>query len=399
MHRILILALFFLGIFLQAGTYGLTFLLPKLFSEFGANEIAVGRMLLITTVVTLLSVYFSGHLSDKLGRVNALGLSGFSIAAALWLFATSDNTGIQLIVASALLGFGWGVYYTLGPVVLTRITQPAQRVRYFSIMSVFIMAGFGLSPVMASMFENAGLSVAFSFKLMSVVCLISGLIFFILSRPIRSLALDQSPESKSGLELKVLRQIFQSRGLVPIIMVCIGASVFAGMNNFQTVFAENRNLQYADFFLAYTITVIVCRLLTAGFNGGKSPYAIIALLQYVMAASIFLFLLMPNTTPMYVLVAILFGIGYGASYPILAAMAANDADHDIVPQTLQVFALTYFIGIFGFPMIAGWIIVKVEVSYLLILIGVMAIIEATMALFRYIEHKKLEVDSKDIATT
>ena len=66
----------------------------------------------------------------------------------------------------------------------------------------------------------------------------------------------------------------------------------------------------------------------------------------------------------------------------LAAMAANDADEGLVPQTLQLFALTYFIGIFGFPYIAGWLIVGFSIPVLLVVVGLLAAIEATMALRR-----------------
>lgn len=81
----------------------------------------------------------------------------------------------------------------------------------------------------------------------------------------------------------------------------------------------------------------------------------------------------------------MFGLGYGVSYPILVAMAANDAEDHLGPQTLQLFALTYFIGVFGFPLIAGWLIVEVGSRPLLILVAVLAAIEATMALRRAIE--------------
>ena len=63
-------------------------------------------------------------------------------------------------------------------------------------------------------------------------------------------------------------------------------------------------------------------------------------------------------------------------------MAANDADDALVPQTLQLFSLTYFVGTFGFPMIAGWMIVEAGIPSLLVLLGVLAAAEATMALWR-----------------
>ena len=53
-----------------------------------------------------------------------------------------------------------------------------------------------------------------------------------------------------------------------------------------------------------------------------------------------------------------------------------------MPQTLQLFALTYFIGIFGFPYVAGWLIVDFSIPVLLIVVALLAAIEATMALIR-----------------
>ena len=120
----------------------------------------------------------------------------------------------------------------------------------------------------------------------------------------------------------------------------------------------------------------------AQFKGGANPYLTIAALQYVMAASVLLFIFSGSNEVAYWLVAALFGIGYGASYPILAAMSANDASDTLVPQTLQLFALSYFIGIFGFPFIAGWMIVEIGIVPLLALTCALATIEATMAAFR-----------------
>ena len=101
-----------------------------------------------------------------------------------------------------------------------------------------------------------------------------------------------------------------------------------------------------------------------------------------MAASVVLFIVSGDSIPLYVTVAILFGLGYGASYPILVAMAANDAEEHLGPQTLQIFALTYFIGIFGFPLIVGWGIVEFGYTSVLVCLAVLALIEATMALRR-----------------
>ena len=357
-------------------------MLPRLFAEFGASEKVVGAMLFVTAIATIVTVYFSGHISDKFGRVRALGIACIAIAVSLFLYGYVSSVGLGLLVASISLGFGWGLTYSLGPIVLTRLVSSEERVRFFTLLSIFVMAGFGLSPVFASVLEGFGYPVQTVFYLTSILCVISAILFFILIKPIKVHALNPAPEGSSRITLSALRQVFKSRAILPVIMVCMGASVFAGMNNFQTVFADDRGLNYATFFFVYTLTVVFFRLVLVKFKGGNNPYLTIAMLQYVMAASVVLFIVSGDSIPLYISVAILFGLGYGASYPILVAMAANDAEEHLGPQTLQIFALTYFIGIFGFPLLVGFGIVEFGYTPVLVFLAILAFMEASMALRR-----------------
>ena len=382
MPRVIVFFLYFAAIFLQAGAYGLTFLLPRLFDSFGANEKVVGAMLMVTAMSTLVTVYFSGHLSDIFGRLRTLGAACIAISIALFLYGFVDTVGAGLVIASLLLGFGWGLTYSLGPIVLTRLVRADERVRYFTLLSVFVMAGFGLAPVLASLFEGWGYPVRFAFYVTATMCVLSAALFFLLDGPIKAQAINPRPEAPSRITIAALTGVLKSRAVLPVIMVGLGGSIFAGLNNFQTVFADARGLDYGSFFLTYTITVVVFRLVLARFKGGGNPYLTIALLQYIMCLSIVIFIFSGASLPLYLLVAVLFGVGYGVSYPILVAMTANDARDDLSAQTLQVFALTYFVGIFGFPLVAGWMIVEIGSRPLLALIAALAVIEATMALRR-----------------
>ena len=335
MSRFVTFVIFLIAVFLQAGAYGLTFLLPRLFERFGADEKAVGITLTVATVSTLITVYYAGHLSDWFGRVMTLAVACVFISASMALFGIADAMGPVPILASLLMGAGWGLTYALVPVVLTRLVTAEERVRYFAINSVVLMVGFGLSPVMASAIEKAGGTVVEAFMIVAVLSLLSAVLFFILIGPVRAHAINPGPEESSRLSLSGVGAIFRSRAVLPVTMVFLGASVFAGVSNFQTVYADARGLDYAAFFLIYTVTVVICRIALARFKGGANPYLTIAALQYVMAGSVLLFIFSGSNEPAYWLVAVLFGVGYGASYPILVAMAANDAETTLVPQTLQ----------------------------------------------------------------
>ena len=382
MSRLSVFTLYFAAIFLQSGAYGLTFMLPRLFDSFGTNEKTGGLMLGVTALTTLVTVYFSGHLSDIFGRLRTLAVACTAISAALFLFGIIGSVGILLVCASALLGFGWGLTYSLGPIVLTRLVGADERVRYFTLLSVFVMAGFGLSPVLAAMLEAQGFSVRDAFFVTAGLCLVSALLFGALDAPVKAHVLNPLAEVPSRITLGAVKQVFASPARLPVVMVCLGASVFAGLNNFQTVFADARGLEYASFFLTYTVTVVVLRLVLARFKGGPNPYRMIAALQYIMCLSVVIFIFSGDSLPLYLLVAVLFGVGYGVSYPILVAMAAQDAREDLGAQTLQIFALTYFIGIFGFPLVAGWMVVETGSGPLLVLVAVLAAVEASLALRR-----------------
>jgi MFS family permease len=229
--RAIVFCLYFAAIFLQAGAYGLTFMLPRLFDSLGANEKDVGWMLLPTAASTIVTVYFSGHLSDLFGRLRTLSGACIAISVSLFLYGSLYNIGVGLAMASLMLGFGWGLTYSLGPIVLTRLVSAEDRVRYFTLLSVFVMGGFGLAPVFASLLEGAGLSIRAAFYATAVSCITSAILFFLLDGPIKAHAINPRPEAASRITLAALSGVQTSRALLPVIMVCLGASFFAGMSN------------------------------------------------------------------------------------------------------------------------------------------------------------------------
>ena len=381
------LTIFFSATFLQAGAYGLTFMLPRLFEGLGSNEKAVGTVLMLTALSTLASVYYVGHLCDVLGRVKMLVLGCVAIAIALFFYGMADTVGGLILTASLLLGFGWGTTYAVCPVVLTQLITDELRVRFFTLLSIAVMAGFGLSPVLAAFLETLGKTVNMAFYVTSALCLIAALMFLLIDRSIKTHSLATNTPQKSKVTFKAIVAVFKSTAWRPVTMVFIGASVFAGVTNFQTVFADERGLDYSDYFLIYTLTVVIFRFVLARFSGGKNPYLAISVLQYLMCGSVIMLGFIAGNHYQYWLFAVLFGVGYGVSYPILVAMAAKDAPKVLVAQTLQIFAFTYFAGIFGFPLIAGWMIVELGSISLLLLVSFLASIEASLALQRALFSK------------
>lgn len=382
------LGLYFFTSFLQAGAYGLTFLMPSLFAQLGANEKDVGTVLLVTAITTLIAVVLLRKASSYLGRVNLLSLSCFLIGISLYLLSIIDQYGFISILAGGILGIGWGWFYVLTPIILTDITDKESRVKIFTIFSAFLMAGFGLSPVFGAQLQSFGFDIKFTFFLFALFSLMSGLLFFLLKNPLKNLSLQTTKVEEVPIDWDIIKRIMTSKAIRPIVMVGLGASVFAAVVNFQTSYASQNGFNYQYFFLTYTFTVIICRILFAKFIGGQSPYGIIALLLFVMTCSVLLFTIFASNNYIYIFAALLFGIGYGLAYPIIKAMAANDADNDLMAPTLQFFGLSYFAGLFGFPFIAGWLITHYQIEYALFLALILAICEFILALLRHYQDRR-----------
>ena len=70
----------------------------------------------------------------------------------------------------------------------------------------------------------------------------------------------------------------------------------------------------------------------------------------------------------------------------MALMVANEARPEIIQQTLQLFGLSYFIGLFYFPFIAGHMIVQGGMFILLWTVFGLAVLECALACGRFFKR-------------
>ncbi|MNR20854.1 hypothetical protein D3C85_1377210 [compost metagenome] len=111
---------------------------------------------------------------------------------------------------------------------------------------------------------------------------------------------------------------------------------------------------------------ISSRMLIAGFVVKRDPFRASCLLSGLMMGSILMFGFVVDDGFSYVLAAVMLGVGYGLTYSVINGLAANEAPNGTTAQSLLLFSLSYFIGVFGFPLLAGKIIVEQGMATLLL---------------------------------
>ena len=110
--------LFCIACFLLSIAYGATFLLSLLVQSFGGSERDAGQVFAVAMGSTLLSVTGSGHLLQAIGAARGIAVAAACLVLASLGFALVPGLGPALLACGVLLGIGWGIFYTLGPIMV-----------------------------------------------------------------------------------------------------------------------------------------------------------------------------------------------------------------------------------------------------------------------------------------
>jgi MFS family permease len=342
---------------------------------------------------TFAAVIVSGHLSDLLGAARSIALFGILLVAASLGFALAPGFGNLLLFFGLLLGLGWGVFYTLGPIIVASLVTPAQRAKYFALLSGSMMTGIGSGPLLGRTASALGYPITAAFYLAALASLIGVLLFWRLDSQLKKAPAHSAAVSR--ISWRAAAQVLSSKAVFPIIMVGLGGCVFGGLSSFQTSYAAARSLDYSLFFLGFMSAAISSRMLIAGFVVKRDPFRASCLLSGLMMGSILMFGFVVDDEFSYVLAAVMLGVGYGLTYSVINGLAANEAPNGTTAQSLLLFSLSYFIGVFGFPLLAGKIIVEQGMATLLLTVLAVAVLNWLISVGRLVwrravTHKALQ---------
>lgn len=368
--------------------YGMTFLLPLLMETQGANEAVAGNIISSASVTSVIAALLSGHFSDSFGTCRAAMIAGGCLAASVLGFALIPNVRSAYLLA-LLFGTGWGAFYVLGPILAARILTGERRDHGFALLAGFMMSGIGTGPIIGGATLSAGAPVSSAFLLAGAVVALGVLSLGVLGR--RMGAQEVSAGTGDRLSWASLRAVMRSTAAQPIFMVGVAGAVFGGLSSFQTSYAASHGFAFIDYFAGFTIAAIFARLFLAPY-ALRSPQPLMnLLLTAVMAIAVGLFILIEDSTTFYVFSSALFGASYGLHYSLLNSQATRAAPEKLVPQSLVLFSLSYFIGALGMPKIAGWIVTTLGTEALSYGLFFVAVLNFSVALFGIAVRKRASI--------
>ncbi|MFK0162695.1 MFS transporter [Rhizobium sp. NPDC090279] len=372
----------FVASFLTAAGYGATFLLTEHFRTLGGSEIETGITLGGAMLGTLIGVPLVGWFAGRFGAARMAALGALSVCAGYLALASLHTLSPMIGGAGFLIGLGWGVFYLAAPMALSERVTDRERGFWFTRFGAFLMAGIGASPIAAGALTGSlGLSTATAFCVVAAACVLAALLLWMFENLAPRPAATTSQQSSDGWVRK-LPSIARTKAIYPILMVGLGACVFSGLLTFQTSLVRGTGLQASTFFAAYAITVVASRFVLAPLvsraNGDRAAIVLLS----VMILGVVVAFALPYGVLIQVASAVLLGLGYGLVYAVIQTQAVNDGPPEQRNAALTWFAIAYFLGVFGFPMLGGWLIVAVGTAGFLGAVLVFGIAEMGLALLR-----------------
>ena len=362
-------------------SYGASFMLPDGLRAAGLSPSSAGSMIGAGTLATLIGALSAGRVARRMGLmapvVGAAAVMGFAMAC----FAAIGEVGAAAgYIGGVLLGLGWAVAYILMPVQVIQCLGPSARLEALMLLSGAQMVGIGLSAPIGRVLATGLGGIGRAFAVDALLCAVAVVWLIVAARGFRGIR--QPPVRTVAIDLPTVRAIMRHATAFPVIMIGLAACSFSGLSTFQSLLAQAHGVPPEAFFLTFTATTVALRL-SAASRIGRFP---LPLLTLALAVAMLIGLIGLATSGDHILAWIaatfVFSVGYGLNYSALNALVVGLAEqHAIaVPVTSQVFTVGYFVGLFGFPLIAERTMALAGVDALLAVLAVFALANLALAL-------------------
>ncbi len=373
--------LVFISSFFISFSYGILLTISLFFTKYLSLPISFsGEIIFMGIFGVFPAIFFIPKFYRFMPNEKLISTGCFIYSVAI-LFITNGNVFLYYI-AGFLFGAGWGVIYTLGPIIISRLSSDSDRANNFSYISAFNMLGAGLSPVLVKYLDAHDFSMYNIYYFACFLSILAGFLFLFCGHD------DERENFSFEKELSNLsfNIVVSTKAIIPMVMVFLGACIFSSMMNFQALIANSKNLDFSYFYISYTITVIFCRFFLSGVVNSFPKEIMIFILLVIMTFSMLLMRFVTGNL-FYIIPSALLGLSYGLVYPLIQSLSIKYATSENERKNnLTVFSFCYFIGVYAFPYFFSIAVLKFGYGFSLVVLVVISLMEL---LFSFLLLKKM----------
>ncbi|WEX74769.1 MFS transporter [Sinorhizobium numidicum] len=380
--------------YLLSFSMGIFALLPAYLLSIGRDEVFFGSISACGVAAAILIILFSPSLAQRFGIRRLAPVGGLLYAAGCATMIFNELSGARLpivyFIGYALQSGGWALHFTVGSICISALSDDSDRSFNFMIYAAFSTLGLTCGPLLSSLLSKlADTPLAKMFALAMMTALFGSCLSIIASS--LSARVGKADIPKNVPIVRELPKLFTGKTLLFFVLVFLSASIYTTLINFQATFAGASGLSYEVFFACWAMGVVGSRFSIGSKVSRSAADRTLPLLLGGMVVSLLSFLLAPGDAMIYGMASLAIGVTYGLSYPVIQAEAVRVAATHARTVVQIIFSLSYFVGLYFFPLVAGLVSVHLGYDALIWLVASLALLQTVLAILGYslIRHRSV----------
>jgi len=310
--------------------------LPLYAQTIGGNETVAGTIVGIFTLSAVLVRPWFGNLLDRKGRkvILVIGIGIFLVSVLAYNLAFS----IMILLALRMLhGIGWGASTTATGTMASDVIPAARRAEGMGYYGIAATIAMSLGPALGLyLVKYSSYSVLFTGAAILAALGLAGSFLINYETP-------RHPEkAKASLGKGV---ILEKTAIAPALVLFFITLTYGGIITFLPSYAGSRGVENIGvFFTVYALVLLVGRPIIGKLADryGARKFLVPGIL---LIASALLLLALATSLPMFLLVGIVYGLGFGTVQPILNALVISLAPPERRGAANATFAVAMDMGI------------------------------------------------------
>jgi len=370
-----------LSFFLVFTNIAFLYLYPLALDDMVSGRHMIGLVMGLFSFASVLSRPFLGKLVALNGefRIIFLGMAVSLIATMSYHLITSFGPG--MLLTRIVHGIGFSSFIAGGFSLAAKLFHPEKRAEAFGILGACLMAAMALAPAVGEMLIGKwGFQALYSAAAGSIVLAwLTSYMVYKTSNPSQ----QEHTKAHSTYLLHLKNRSF----LFLLISTLIFAHCQATVPNFIALMATAKGASSGPFFsVSYTAAIIV--LLTAGKLIDR--YGLLAFLRLPYPVFALGVLLIPGmiTSSLFLLPAVLYGVGMGLLFPAHNALAAGHGSQEQKSAIMSLFTSVYDSGFITGAIASGWFAHLIGLDMLFVACGILGFLGFVLVVFSPISNEK-----------
>lgn len=315
-------------------TWALFLILSVYVKTLGGTDSQVALIMGGAGISAMIAIPAVAVFVDRVGRRPFMIAGGLCALVGSAIFLAVPYLSAWMFVARIIQGVGFSLYSNASLTMLADLLPPERRGKGVGLFGLAGNVAIAIGPPIAEAMVEATGSYRLVFGLGSILAL---------GAAVMSLKTVEPRRATGSLALRPFRREHAWSLREPTLVAALQGIGFGVLVTFVPAYAQASGVIFTTFFLAYTSTVVLSRVLGGRLVDAPDRHRLVAPFLVLGAVALTILALGAGAVP-FVVAGILFGFAHGVLWPVLSALVMDQARAEHRGKSLGIFSLGFSMG-------------------------------------------------------